>query len=125
MSIDTVILQKVGKYTELDASIKKLETEKKPLNADIKDFMRGNGLKEIQVGNAKVVFGKQERVSMNEDKLMERVRELGLTSVIKTVEVVDHDALQEMIYAGALSAAQIEDCIERKEVETLSVKGAK
>jgi hypothetical protein len=119
------IIEKVTNYAQLDAKTKQLEELKKPLNAEIKEFMKANGLKEVVAGAIKAVFGKQERVSMNQEKLLDKVKQLGLNQAIKTVEVVDEQILESMIFNGELNASEIEECMEKKIVETLSIKGGK
>jgi hypothetical protein len=119
------ILQKVEQYVALDVKAKQLDTLKKPLNAEIKAYMKESGIKELSTADVKVVYGVQERVSINEPKLLEKLKALGVTAAIKTVEVVDHEKLEGMIYNGELQASAVEECLERKEVETLTVKGAK
>ena len=119
------IEEKVKNYAELDAKGKKIDEMKKPLNAEIKAYMKENGIKEVATAGVKAVFGIQERVSMNEARLLEKVKRLGLNQAIKVIEVVDEDAIQEMIFKGELDAAEIESCIERKQIETLTIKGAK
>lgn len=119
------IIEKVTNYAELDAKVKQLEELKKPLNAEIKAYMKHNDLKEVSAAGIKAVYGKQERVSMNQDKLLDKVKQLGLNHAIKTVEVVDEQVLESMIFNGELNASQIEGCVERKIVETLSIKGGK
>jgi hypothetical protein len=119
------INEKAKQYAELDAQIKKLDTIKKPLNSEIKDYMKDNGMDVIQGQGFGVHFGTQERVTMNEAKLLDKVKSLGLTDAIKTVEVVDQSLLEDLVFNGKLNPAEIEDCVERKIVETLTVKKAK
>ena len=119
------IIQKVEQYAQLDAKAKQLDELKKPLNAEIKSYMKHHELKEVSAGAVKAVYGKQERVSMNQDKLLGKVKQLGLTQAIKIIEVVDEQILESMIFNGELSAAEVEDCVERKIVETLTIKGGK
>lgn len=120
-----MLTEKVKKYYELDAQIKKLDAEKKLLNAELKDYMRSIGEKSTEIGGYKVVFSIQERVSMNEPKLVQRLKTLGKPEAIKLVEVPDQAVLEEMIYTGNLAASEIADCMDKKEVETLTVKGSK
>jgi vancomycin resistance protein YoaR len=119
------IIEKVTNYAELDAKAKQLEELKKPLNAEIKSYMKHNDLKEVSAAGIKAVYGKQERVSMNQDKLLDKVKQLGLNHAIKTIEVVDEQVLESMIFNGELNASQIEECMERKIIETLTIKGGK
>lgn len=119
------IEEQVKQYADLDAKAKQIDDMKKPLNVAIKAYMRDNGIHEVAVDGIKAVFGKQERVSMNEAKLLEKVKGLGLTQAIKTIEVVDEDIINQMVYEGTLEPSLIEDCVETKVVETLTIRGGK
>lgn len=115
----------VKTYHSLDSQIKELESEKKPLNLTLKDHMRQNGLKDLAVGGLKLSFSVQERASMNEAKLLRRLKELGLDEAVKMVEVPDQAVIERMLYDGTLTPQTLADCTETKVVETLSVKEVK
>ena len=97
---------------DFNSSIKKLFTE---LNKN--EFETDNGL----VAKMNV----QKRESFNEEKLLEKLKELGVNTPIKTIEVVDMDELENVIYNGQLDASNISDCREIKEVITLKVSKKK
>ena len=55
------------------------------------------------------------------DKLIAKLKELGVVSPIKTVEVVDMDELENVIYNGWLDASELTNCKQVKEIPTLKV----
>lgn len=95
------------------------------LNKEIKQEMKAGGLKNIDTGKVVATYGVQERTSMNRDKLLKRLKDLGLQEAIKTVEVPNETVVEDLIYKGHLDASKIQDCIEVKEVEVLRIKKAK
>jgi hypothetical protein len=91
-------------------------------NADIKFMMNKLGKNEFTThkGNiAKVNI--QKRESFVEDKLIAKLKELGVVTPIKTVEVVDMDELENVIYNGGLNASELTGCKQIKEIPVLKV----
>jgi len=126
--LETLIPDFYGVKTDAD----KLKKEADILNAEIKSEMgfgvAAGGSKEIIVGDIKAVYSLQERNSMNTEKLLQRLKDLELTSAIKTIEVPDEKVLEDLIYRGELDAGKISDCSEQTTVAVLKVtkiKGAK
>ena len=120
----------------LDDMIEYFVEQKEPLeyykkevdgaNADIKFMMHKLNKNEFttHMGNtAKVTT--QKRESFIDDKLISKLKELGVTSPIKTVEVVDMDELENVIYNGDLDASKLTDCKQVKEVVVLKVSKKK
>jgi hypothetical protein len=116
---------KVKHYFKLDQEEKSVKKEKTPLNVAIKDHMKSNALNAVEVDGIKVSYQVQERTSMNEDKLLLKLKSLGLTEAIVTVEKPDSESVSKLIYDGKLTTEELESCIEKKYVEVLSVKGGK
>ena len=95
-------------------------------NKEIKKLMQNNNLTEFKTTNgllAKITI--QNRESFNEDKLIEKLKELNVKTPIKTVEVIDYDALEDAIYNNVLDATKIIDCKQNKQVVTLKVSEQK
>lgn len=115
----------IQQYAELDAEAKALKKQLDPMNKDIKSHMKFAGLKKYEVGDIKVSYNVQERTNMNEDALVEKLRGLGLTEAIKTVEKPNEAVIEQLIYEGKLPASELESCIEKKYIEVLKVTGGK
>lgn len=67
----------------------------------------------------------QKRESFIDDKLILKLKELGVTTPIKTIEVVDMDELENVIYNGNLDASELTGCKQIKEVVVLKVSKKK
>lgn len=115
----------VNSFYDLKSTADSYKKQANNLNKDIKNEMKAGGLKNIDTGRVVATFSVQERTSMNQDKLLKRLKDLGLHQAIKTVEVPNETAVEDLIYKGHLDASKIQDCIEVKEVEVLRIKKAK
>lgn len=85
--------------------------------ADIDEYTTLKGL------TAKVSISKKENFIDN--LLINKLKELGALSAIKTIEVVDYDELENLIYNNKLDASQLNDCKTVKEIATLRVSKKK
>ena len=102
-------------------------------NKQIKELMDEGS---YEAGGYKATKSVQVRESMNEDKLLEILKDLDDnydidcygTNLIKTKEYVDMDVLESLIYKGKLSnevLMDIDKCRESKEVVTLRISKVK
>lgn len=106
--------------SELD-SYKKICDEQ---NTQIKAGLAALDKDDYSVGNYKAKVITSVRETTNGDKLLNVMKKHNITEVIKTKEYVDMDALEDYLYnneASADLAADIDDCIDRKEVISLKV----
>ena len=102
-------LDKYKKSTEeYNKEIKELMSK-----IDKTEFETDNGLK------AKISLHKKE--SFNEDKLIQKLKDLNGFTAIKTKEYVDMDELENLIYNGHIDAGQLTSCKQVKEVKVLKV----
>lgn len=107
------------KNKEKMESYKKLVDEQ---NKNIKELM--NGEYSYAVGKYKAVVSTSTRVSMDEQKLMMLLKANNIKGVIKTIEVVDMDALENLIYHNEIPKdvlKRIGECKSEKEVKSLRV----
>lgn len=91
-------------------------------NKNIKELM--NGEYSYEVGKYKAVVSTSTRVSMDEQKLMMLLKANNIKGVIKTIEVVDMDALENLIYHNEIPKdvlKRIGECKSEKEVKSLRV----
>ena len=95
-------------------------------NKQIKESLNDLGKTEFETESGLVAkMSTQQRESFNEAKLIEKLKELKVTSPIKTVEVVDMDELENVIYNEGLDASELTNCKIVKEVVTLKVSKKK
>lgn len=91
-------------------------------NKEIKQGLKELGLNEFETDSGLVAkYNIQKRESFNEDLLLQKLKELGVNTAIKTKEYVDIDELENLIYNGELNASELSSCRIIKEVETLKV----
>ena len=95
-------------------------------NKEIKKVMTDRNIDEFVTEDGIVAkLSIQNRESFMDDKLISKLKQLGVTTPIKTVEIVDMDELENVIYNGQLNAAELTDCKQVKQVTTLKVSKKK
>lgn len=97
-------------------------------NARIKELMVEANETEHSAGGYTAKYIVQKKDSMDEEKLLSVLRNHGLFGLIKTVEVVDMDALENYLYNNTPSdklAADIARCHTVKEVIQLRISKQK
>ena len=116
----------INYFTEQKEPFESYKKEVDGANADIKFLMNKLGKNEFTSSwgyTAKLNI--QKRESFIEDKLIAKLKELGVVSPIKTVEVVDMDELENVIYNGWLDASELTNCKQVKEIPVLKVSKKK
>lgn len=113
--------EKVTRYAELTNFIKKLEEEKDALNKELKQYMKEGGITSVSDDVFTVNYFVQERSTTLVDKMVQRLKDLGHEKAVKLVEVPNEETVQELIYNGKISAAQLEDCIQVKKIDVLKL----
>jgi predicted acetyltransferase len=94
-------------------------------NKDIKDAMRELGYDKFETDDYVAKVTTQKRESFIDEKLIAKLKELNVTTPIKTVEVIDFDELENVIYNGQLDVSELTNCKQVKEVVTLKVSERK
>lgn len=90
-------------------------------NAQIKDIMSKENIKKHEAGGYSVTYSESVREKMNEDKLIELLKskftksKLKELKLIKTVEVIDENALENAIYNNLVPESFITDMASCKE----------
>lgn len=117
-----------GKVKELADSYKKNADAQ---NKDLKKYLEEHDIKDYSTDSYVVKYYTQTKESMNEPKAIDILKHAGITKCIKTVEILDADALENLLYNGEIPVEVIVDlqtCREVKVVPALKiskVKGAK
>ena len=121
--LENLIPQYALNKSELD-SYKKLCDDENKL---IKDAMQKSSLSEYSAGGYTVKYVVQKRESMNDAKVLEAAHKYNLP-IIKTIEVVDYDALEGIMYRGEMpqeAYGDINKARDVKEIVTLRVSAEK
>lgn len=109
---------------ELDSYKKICDKE----NAEIKARMAELDMNEVLAGDYVAKLTIQKRETMDEDMLLEVLRNNNYTNVIRTKEYVDMDLLEREIYNGNVdkdTLVAMQKCKSVKEVPTLKIVKAK
>ena len=90
-------------------------------NTIIKALMKEEGLYNYNQGDYTAKISIQQRQTLNEDKLLDVIKDMDRLDLIKTKEYVDMDLLEKALYNGEIYASDIDSCMNTKEVVTLKV----
>lgn len=90
-------------------------------NALIKALMQEDNLNEFDTDTYTAKISVQQRQSIDEDKLLDIVKDMDRPDLIKTKEYVDMDLLEKAIYNEEINANDLSTCMNTKEVVTLKV----
>ena len=123
-TLDKLIPQYAANKSELDGYKKICDKE----NAQIKAIMSNLAVQHYEAGEYKASYSIQKRESVNEEMLLEIIHshehECNVSSIIKTKEYIDFDALENAIYNGLIPedvVSEMGKATEVKEVPVLKV----
>lgn len=101
--------------------ISKAKKSSEPLEAQIKEYALKNGLDNIKSDNWQANISITPKQDFNEEKAIEILKESLngrldiLSSIVKTKEYIDDDALEKAIYNGDIDAKLLAPCTIEKE----------
>lgn len=119
-TLDELIPRYAANKIELDSYKKICDKE----NSLIKELMKEADETEHFADGYKAKYIVSKREEMNEDKLLGILKKHEITDAIKTIEIVDMDALEDYLYNHKASEELISDidsCRSTKEVVQLRV----
>ena len=113
-------------YKARKLAFEQAKKEEEKYKALLKDAMAEAGEKDF-TDDAGYRFERilQERKSIDEPKLLEELRNRGLTDCIKTVEAVDEEATLKAVEAGTLPQEVLKECLKVTEVVVLKLTAPK
>lgn len=123
-NLEELVVRYALNKNELDSYKKICDRE----NAEIKARMTELDMNEVLAGDYVAKLTIQKRESMDEDMLLEILRNNDYTNVIRTKEYVDMDLLEREIYNGNVdkdTLVAMQKCKSVKEVPTLKIVKAK
>lgn len=127
--IENNLQQVINQYFEEDSKKKALEKELKSKNAFIKSTLAEMGKDLYETDKCKATISCQNRVSMDEEKVIEIIKEnisaARRKGVIKTIEYVDYEVLESLIYNGVIAAEKLEPAQSVNVITTLKVTALK
>jgi hypothetical protein len=113
-------------YKARKLAFEQAKKEEEKYKALLKDAMAEAGEKDF-TDDAGYRFERilQERKGIDEPKLLEELRNRGLTDCIKTVEAVDEEATLKAVEAGTLPQEVLMECLKVTEVVVLKLTAPK
>ena len=102
---------------ESDSYKKQLDED----NTRIKSLMIESGETKAIGDEYNVVCKAIETSKLNEEVLINKLKEIGFTDCIKTKEYVDIEMLEAAVYAGKIDASVLADCKETNVTYRLNV----
>lgn len=129
-SVQKVNFEKViDKLAENKVAQKELETTIKNQATFVKSTLNELELEEYSTDKYRAYIQISNKVSMDEDKLIEilkaNCKEKDLKDVIKTKQYIDFDALESFIYNGGIAAEKLEPAQTIKVIQSLYTKPVK
>lgn len=123
--VQVQLAETVKEYYQIHAQIKELDETDKALNKQIKTTMSDNDLTDFTEGDINVKLTTQRRSNTNSEMLVEKLKSLGYTNCIKTIEVPNENEIENLIYNGKLPADLLTSCTTTTEVRVLKIKKLK
>lgn len=103
---------------ELNKKIKKLFTETDSTLVESTKAKKGE--RQYVVGDLKATYYLQERPSIDEEGLVEFLKKHHYTDAVKTVEVVDEEVLEKMMYEGTITKKHIGEMAKFKKMSDVA-----
>ena len=122
--LDILVPRYYEHKTDLDFVKKQCDAE----NADIKKAMKEKGLKEYEVDGITAKYIVATKETMNEEKLLDVLKERGYVDLIKTKEYVDMEELEAALYHSNIDTdtiIEMDKCREVKETVQLRLTKTK
>lgn len=98
-------------------------------NSQIKQLFLDNDISSFETDSFIATVSETEKQSLNNElALCILKKELGeneLTSVVKTKEYIDEDALEKLVFNGQFDISKLEKAVDKKIVSTLRIKSRK
>ena len=111
----------VDKFGDVKVQADALKKESDGYKEEIKTYLSEHDMDEYSTSKWRVKYSVAVTRDFNQEKLLAKVKEAGLTDCIKTVEVVDMTNLENAIYNGKVDASIFADCEVIKETPKLNI----
>lgn len=108
----------INKYISLTKNIDELKKKQAEMNSEIKNYLVKNNLKDIKTEEGGVKLVVSNKTSFDEEKLLTFLKENKIDAV-KSVEVIDEEKLEKLIYDGNLDAKLLEPYQKTTTINTL------
>lgn len=112
----------IEEFGEQNEEVKRLKKSTDVLNVQIKEILSKAENRTVDTERFTATYSESVSESFDEERLLEKLRAMGVEGVIKTKEYVDMDALEDAIYNGAVAGSDLADCKVTKITPKLVVK---
>ena len=116
------LLELIDCYGSRKAELDNMKKVCESYNKDIKDSMNELKVSEAKGSEYTVKLSTVTSESFDDAKLIAKLKALGNTECIKTVEVADMNAIENAIYNGKLNASELADCKVTNTTQRLIIK---
>lgn len=120
------LIDSYGESKKEENAIVKRNNER---NSQIKQLFLDNDISSFETDSFIATVSETEKQSLNNELALGILKkELGeneLTSVVKTKEYIDEDALEKLVFNGQFDISKLEKAVDKKIVSTLRIKPRK
>lgn len=118
VDLDVLVVDYHKTSSDYNTSKKKRDA----LNKSLKDELMKLAGKSYTAENIEATVSPSTKTTMNEEKLLTRLKELGLSEAIQIVEKPNTAIIEELISSGKLNANELKTCMETKVSYVLKTK---
>lgn len=119
----------IDNYGESKKEENAIVKRNKERNSQIKQLFLDNDISSFETDSFIATVSETEKQSLNNELalciLKEELGENELTSVVKTKEYIDEDALEKLVFNGQFDISKLEKAVDKKIVSTLRIKTRK
>lgn len=119
----------IDSYGESKKEENAIVKRNKERNSQIKQLFLDNDISSFETDSFIATVSETEKQSLNNELalgiLKEELGENELTSVVKTKEYIDEDALEKLVFNGQFDISKLEKAVDKKIVSTLRIKPRK
>ena len=119
----------VDSYGESKKEENEIVKRNKERNSQIKQLFLNNDISSFETDSFIATVSETEKQSLNNELalciLKESLDENELTSIVKTKEYIDEDALEKLVFNGQFDISKLEKAVDKKIVSTLRIKARK
>lgn len=120
----------IDSYGESKKEENAIVKRNKERNSQIKQLFLDNDISSsFETDSFIATVSQTEKQSLNNELalsiLKEELGENELTSVVKTKEYIDEDALEKLVFNGQFDISKLEKAVDKKIVSTLRIKARK
>lgn len=118
---ENIIDELIEDYYQLKESQKDLNRVVDDFNERIKVYFKENNLDKYEVNGYKATVTKAIKKNYIDKLLIPRLKSLGFSEAVDTIEVINNDVLESLLYNNKLKIEDIEDCQNIQETISLRV----